>query len=122
MGKSQLAQVRVRPLDELALPPIRVRSGFAGWQPPQARGRESSGKRSAERLRGCADRSWSAGRSAFPTVAYPTFPDEPAHDDDHLREGYPEIDHPPPTLCTPHKLLMGVMPGTRPLHHPALRR
>src|SRR5215211_3217837 len=64
------------------------------------------------RLRACADRSWSAGRSALPTVANPTFPDESPNDDDHVGEGYPEIDDLSPTLRAPNQLLMGVMPGT----------
>ena len=62
-------------------------------------------------LRACADRSWSARRSGLPTVAAPCFPDQSPHNDDHLREGHPEIDHPPPTLRTPHQLLLvGVVP------------
>ena len=44
-------------------------------------------------FRGCADRSWSPGRSAFPTVAHPAFSDQPPHDDDHVRERHPEVDH-----------------------------
>jgi len=35
-------------------------------------------------LRACADRSWSARRSTLPTVAAPSFPDQPPYDDDHL--------------------------------------
>src|SRR5215210_8490961 len=72
-------------------------------------------------LRASANRSWSAGRSASPTVAAPAFPDEPPHDDDHLGEGHPEVDDPPLTLRTPHQLLVGVVPRVRALHHPAPR-
>ena len=57
-------------------------------------------------LRACADRSWPARRSALPAVAAPSFPDEPTHDDDHLGESYPEVDHLPTPLGTPHKLLL----------------
>jgi len=68
-------------------------------------------------VRACADRSWSARRSSLPTVAAPCFPDQPPYDDDYLREGHPEIDHPPHPLRAPYKLLVGVVPRTRPLHH-----
>src|SRR5688500_11053077 len=71
-------------------------------------------------LRGCADRSWSAGRSAFPSVAHPAFSNPPPHDDHHLRERHPEIDHPPYPLRTPHQFLVRVMPRVRPLRHPTL--
>src|SRR5215213_8466158 len=71
-------------------------------------------------LRGCADRSWSAVRSAFPSVAHPAFSNQPPHDDHHLRERHPEIDHPPYPLRTPHQFLMRVMPRVRPLRHPTL--
>src|SRR5215213_8854347 len=67
-------------------------------------------------LRGRANRSWSAGRTAFPTVAGPGFSDEPTHDDDRVREGGPEVDDPPPPLGTPHEFLVGVLPGVGPLH------
>src|SRR5215216_7108679 len=40
-------------------------------------------------------------------VAAPCFPYEPHHDDYHLRERHPEIDHPPLTPRTPHELLVG---------------
>jgi thioredoxin reductase (NADPH) len=63
--------------------------------------------REAVGLRGCADRSWLPGRSAFPTVAHPAFSDQPPHDDDHLRERHPEIDHPPHALRAPCQLLVG---------------
>src|SRR5215211_3404330 len=75
---------------------------------------------SHRRIRGCADRSWSAVRSAFPSVAHPAFSNQPPHDDHHLRERYPEIDHPPYPLRTPHQFLMRVMPRVRPLRHPTL--
>src|SRR5215216_1982389 len=53
------------------------------------------------RIRACANRSWSARRSSLPTVAAPCFPDQPPDDDDHLREGHPEIYPPsPPALYT----------------------
>src|SRR5215207_8987763 len=73
-----------------------------------------------KRLRACANRSWSARRSSLPTVAAPCFPDQPPDDDDHLREGHPEIYHPPHPLCTLHQFLVGVVPRTRPLRHPAI--
>src|SRR5215208_2249687 len=72
------------------------------------------------RIRGCANRSWSARRSSLPTVAAPCFPDQPPDDDDHLREGHPEIYHPPHPLCTLHQFLVGVVPRTRPLHNPPI--
>src|SRR5829696_9584363 len=72
-------------------------------------------------LRGSADRSWLSGRTTFPAVASPALPDEPTHDDDHLRESHPEVDHPSSPLRAPHQLLVGVVPGARPLHYPALR-
>src|SRR5215204_4277675 len=37
-------------------------------------------------LRASVNRSWSAGRSALPAVAAPTFSDKPAHYDDHIRK------------------------------------
>jgi hypothetical protein len=72
------------------------------------------------RLRGCADRSWSAGRSAFPSVVHPAFSNQPPHDDHHLRERHPEIDHPPYPLRTPQQFLVRLMPRVRPLRHPTL--
>ena len=72
-------------------------------------------------LRGSADRSRTSGRTIFPAVASPALPDEPTHDDDHLGEGHPKVDHPSSPLRAPHQLLVGVVPGTRPLYHPALR-
>ncbi len=66
-------------------------------------------------VRGCADRSWSAGRSAFPSVAHPAFSDKPPHDDYHVRERHPEIDHSSFSLRTPHQLLVGVVPRIGPL-------
>src|SRR5215211_5441051 len=71
-------------------------------------------------LRGCADRSRSAGRSAFPSVVHPAFSNQPPHDDHHLRERHPEIDHPPYPLRTPQQFLVRVMPRVRPLRHPTL--
>jgi hypothetical protein len=61
------------------------------------------------------NRSWSARRSALPAVATPAFPDEAPHDDHHLRESHPKVDHPPLALGAPHQLLVGVVPGTAPL-------
>src|SRR5215210_5916144 len=58
-------------------------------------------------LRACADRSWATGRSALPTVANPPFPDESPNDDDHVGEGYPEVDDLSPTLRAPKELLVG---------------
>src|SRR5215212_7486335 len=71
-------------------------------------------------LRGCANRSWSARRPSLPPIAAPRFSDESPHDDDHLREGYPEVNDPPSPLGTPQQLLVGVVPGIGPLHYPAL--
>src|SRR5215212_5336443 len=72
-------------------------------------------------FRASVNRSWSTGRSGFPAVAGPAFPDEPPHDDDHVRERHPEVDHPPALLSTPHKLLVRVVPRVRAFHDPALR-
>src|SRR5215217_2067314 len=63
-------------------------------------------------LRGSADKSWLSGRTTFPAVASPALPDEPSHDDDHLREGHPEVDHPSSPLRAPHQLIVGVVPRT----------
>jgi hypothetical protein len=63
--------------------------------------------KAANDLRVSADRSWLSARTTFPTVASPALPDEPTHDDDHLREGHPEVDHPPSPLRAPHKLFVG---------------
>jgi hypothetical protein len=57
----------------------------------------------------------------LPAVARPTFSDEPPHDDHHLRERYPEVDHLSHRLCAPHKLLVGVVLRARPLYNPPLR-
>src|SRR5215212_10267796 len=78
-------------------------------------------RRLRNHLRACADRSWSSGRTPCPAVATPALPDEPPHDDDHLREGHPEVDHPTHLLRAPHELLVGVVPRASPFHHPALR-
>src|SRR5215204_1834125 len=74
----------------------------------------------ARALRACADRLWSAGRSVLPAVPRPCFSHESPHSDDHLREGYPEVYDLPSPLCTPHQLLVGVVPRTRPLHYPPI--
>src|SRR5215208_6729922 len=71
-------------------------------------------------FRACADGSGSVRRSPLPTVTAPCFPDQPPDDDDHLREGHPEIDHPPSALRAPHEFLVGVVPRTRPLYHPPI--
>jgi hypothetical protein len=68
-------------------------------------------------LRASVNGLWSSRRSALPAVAHPAYPDESPDDDYHVGEGYPEVDHPPIPLGTPHKLLMGVVPGVRPLNH-----
>ncbi len=73
-----------------------------------------------ERLRACANRSWSSGRSIVPAVAAPGLPDESPDDDDHVRERYPEVDEPPLALRAPRELLVGVVPRVRSLHDPAL--
>src|SRR5215208_4079810 len=84
--------------------------------------RSFSGTRcSANSLTACANRSWSAGGSTLPVVTSPGFSEEPAHDDDHVRESDPEVDHPPFPLGTPHQLFVSVLPGVRTLHHPAVR-
>src|SRR5215203_6276060 len=46
---------------------------------------EDQAASSDARLRGCADRSWSAGRSAFPSVVHPAFSNQPPHHDHHLQ-------------------------------------
>src|SRR5215204_7376538 len=71
-------------------------------------------------LRGSADRSWLSGRTTFPAVAAPALPDEPSYDDDHLGEGHPEVDHPSSPLRAPNQFFVGVVPRTRPLHHPPI--
>src|SRR5215208_3815324 len=73
----------------------------------------------AVRTRGSANRSWSARRTGFPTIATPGFSDEPPHDDDHVRKGDPEVDDPSPLLGAPHQLLVGVVPGIGPLDDPS---
>src|SRR5215216_3697543 len=72
-------------------------------------------------LRGSADRSWPSGGTTFPAVASPALSDESTHDDDHLREGHPEVHHLSPPLRAPNQLFVGVVPGASPLHHPPLR-
>src|SRR5215216_5922675 len=71
-----------------------------------------------ELLSGRANKSWSAGRSALPAVTGPAFPDEPPDDKDHLGEGNPEVDDLPSPLSTPHKLLMGIVPGVCAFYDP----
>src|SRR5215210_8853780 len=61
------------------------------------------------RLRGCANRSWSARRSTLPTVASPGFSDEPPHDEDHVRESDPEVDDSPFPLGAPREFLVGIV-------------
>src|SRR3712207_3782161 len=70
------------------------------------------------RIRASANKLRSAARPTLPAIAGPAPSDEPTYDDDYLRKGYPEVDYPPPHLGAPHKLLVGVVPGARPLHHP----
>ena len=74
----------------------------------------------SEQIRACADRSWSAVRSALPSVAHPALSAHPPHDDHHIRERHPEVDRPPYPLRTPHQLLVGVVPRVGPLRHPTL--
>jgi hypothetical protein len=64
---------------------------------------------STELLRACANRSWPSGRTTFPAVASPALPDESTYDDDHLREGHPEVDHPSAPLRAPEELFVGVL-------------
>src|SRR5215218_3312676 len=71
------------------------------------------------RLRGRANRLWFAGGSALPAVANPALSDEPPNHYDHVRERDPEVYDPILPLGTPHQFLVGVVPGVRPLHHPA---
>src|SRR5215216_3479835 len=74
------------------------------------------------RLRACANRSWSAIRSALPTVVGPGFSDEPPHDNDHVGKGDPEVDHSPFPLGAPHQLLVGVAPRVGSFYDPPFRR
>src|ERR671921_92579 len=71
-------------------------------------------------LRGRANGLRSAMRSALPTVVDPGLSYESTHDDDHVREGDPEVEGLSPSLGAPDQLLMGVVPGVRTLHHPSL--
>src|SRR5215203_1543976 len=74
------------------------------------------------RIRASANRLRSAARSSFPAVAGPSFSDESPHDDDHLREGQPEVDDLLPALGTPYQLLVGILPGVGALHDPSSGR
>src|SRR5215218_758502 len=89
---------------------LRAGEEECGPSPPAPTASESSYDPRVFDLRACADRSWLSRRSAFPTVAAPCFPDQSPDDDDHLREGHPEVDHPPHPLRTPEELLVGVVP------------
>src|SRR5918994_375886 len=82
----------------------------------------TSAKCPSFRLRASADRLRSAARTALPAVVSPAPSDEPPHNDDHLREGDPEVDDSLPALSAPHQLLVSVMPGVRTFHHPTFRR
>src|SRR5215217_5037150 len=73
------------------------------------------------RLRACANRLWATVGSAIPTVVDPCFSDEPTHYYDHLGEGNPEVDDPPPALGAPRQILMGVVPGVGAFNHPTFR-
>src|SRR5215210_8631621 len=73
-------------------------------------------------LRASANRLRSAERSSLPAVANPSFSNESPYDDDHLREGQPEGDDSPPTLGTPHQLLVGILPGVGTLYDPSAGR
>jgi hypothetical protein len=55
--------------------------------------------------------------SGLPTVAAPSFSDEPPHND-HVRETYPIVEHSSSPLGTLYKLLMGVVQENDPLDHP----
>lgn len=58
--------------------------------------------------------------SAFPAVVSPGFSDESSYDDDHFREGDPEIDNPSAPLDAPEQFLVGVVPGVCALYNPPL--
>ena len=99
-------------IDEIAAGAKRVMNGFHGrvvvghadWSVKHFRfaGGEVRVVYDWDSLRACADRSWAPGRTTFPTVASPALPDEPSHDDDHLREGHPEINITRPRLSVHH--------------------
>src|SRR5215204_1814874 len=65
-------------------------------------------------------RSGPTTRSILPAIVGPGLSYEPAHDDDHRREGNPKIDDPISTFGTPHELLVGVVPRVCALYYPAL--
>src|ERR671916_2816720 len=71
-----------------------------------------------QKLRACANRSWSTAGSPLPTEANPGFSDEPAQHDDHLGGGDPQGDDAPPAFGAPHQLLVGVVPRVGAFHHP----
>jgi hypothetical protein len=75
-----------------------------------------------EGLRASANRLRSAARPSLPAVADPSFSNESPYDDDHLREGQPEVDDFVPTLGTPHQLLVGILPGVGTLYDPSAGR
>lgn len=62
----------------------------------------------------------SASWSRLPAVAGPRLAHQPCGDDDHGGVSQPERHHGGPPFGTPHKLLVRVGPGVRPLHDPAL--
>src|SRR5215211_704607 len=65
-------------------------------------------------------RSGPTTRSILPVIVGPGLSYDPAHDDDHRREGNPKIDDPISTFGTPHELLVGVVPRVCALYYPAL--
>src|SRR3712207_2733230 len=69
-------------------------------------------------VRASANRLGSASRPPLPTVVSPAASDEPPYDDDHLGEGYPEIDDSPPTFGAPHQLFVSVMPRASAFDYP----
>src|SRR5215213_9582597 len=72
----------------------------------------------ARPLRACANRLRATARPAIPAVAAPSFSNESPYDDDHLREGNPEVNDLIPTLGTPYELLVGVLPGVGAFYDP----
>ena len=79
----------------------------------------STQARRRNRLRGRANRSWSAAGSGLPAVADPRFSDEPPYDDDHVGESHPEINHLCSSFRAPHQLLVGVVPGVGAFDNPS---
>src|SRR5215207_115410 len=74
------------------------------------------------RLRACANRSRSSGRSVFPAVVNPGFSDQSPHNDDRVGKGDPEVDDLPLALGTPQELSVGITPGVGSFYDPPFRR